>query len=622
MPEKDKLLLLAKYKDIFIFAVRRSYTKEGLFMGRILLTNSNEWNEKLKKINNDVGFIENASRKDKNAYLTVYNKLNHDTENYYSYNGDYIAINGTLFYRGYFGKEAVSALFEDLKEKTVGEVRKEAYGSYAVIFKRKDTLLVFCDETHTYNLYYYFNGIDYIITNTYSHIEMCVHNKLHEDAFLARNIRGGGVVGRQSPYERVYALSARQSLVIDIVNNSINCGNVYLNDYRCHFNSIDEAVDSIWNATQEIAVIRSKYLKKSIQFVTGGIDSRLELSINSYNKDKTVLGYWMGKDIITNGTKSDWAINKRLSEKTGYKSKCYFVGEKYVNVINALSEYKVKKYGEYASKYAGNERWFAIFEELEEIDYVGFGYFGEILRELADLDYAYKKRFNLRDLTKSVFCRSCVDNIFITDSIYSYIEDELYNYEYVEDTNMLTKQQAFNLFSYTRFSADCTINNLANMFVFSFPIFAQKKVADMIFSIPYEWKKNENISLSLTNKWDSRLLDIPYYSHHHSVLCDKRNMTIKTEWKQQAIMLFRSLLKNTFIYKKLYLEIYERLIRSNTTNNAEIFDKIMEIANDSKIVRNSGLKVRDVKNRNGAELPTLATMGADIRIADIISQIE
>lgn len=124
-------------------------------------------------------------------------------------------------------------------------------------------------------------------------------------------------------------------------------------------------------------------------------------------------------------------------------------------------------------------------------------------------------------MIRDVYCRYDVDkNCLHSDTLYDYIEQEMKPFTGGMNTGDITRDEAFRLFTYSRFEADAVIDNLVNMFTYSFIIFAQKEFADANFSIPYEWREGDYFSISLTKMFCQKLLEVPYYSHHHTVVYD------------------------------------------------------------------------------------------------------
>ncbi|SFR86526.1 hypothetical protein [[Clostridium] aminophilum] len=587
-------------------------------MGRIIITNNSDWSDFLVNNNSDAGLKVCKYDEIHDIKLTSFYKLNVECNNYFECGDESVFVVGTFFYKELFGQEALEKLFHDRNQRSVKEIRADAFGAYAVLIKLKSKLIIFTDETRMYGLYYYADDNNFLITNSYLHIQQCTHQQIEHNALLERGIRGG-IAGLNTPFKNIYSLSARQYIEINAETNEFIINPVELNNYGVPVSSADEAIKLLWNRTQRIAAIRSKYIHDYLQFVTGGIDSRLELAINIYNNDRIHLGYWMGSDLITNGTTEDLEIEMEIGERFSLKHDCYSVGCDFDEVLKAISENDIARYGEYASKYAGNKKWFSIFENAEE-EFIGFGYFGETLRALGELDRHYHEDYSLDEFVKDVYCRTGLEKtIFSSDEFYSYLKGQMLNLLNVRSKAKYDIDDYYRVFTYSRFSADCLLTNICNIFAYSFPVFGVKQVADVIFSIPYQMRTNEVLSIGLTSRWCEGLLDVPYYSHHHKILCDKNSLMVRETKTNNLLGKIKPALINTKIYDYLYLSFLQKYMRPQQKNNKDVFDLCMKVLNNSAVFRNSSITVKNPNNWKGAELATLASFVADIRCIELIN---
>lgn len=587
-------------------------------MGRIIVTNNSNWSNFLVENSSNAGMKVCKQDEIHDIKLTSFYKLNIECDNYYECGDESVFVVGTFFYKELFGQEALEELFNDRNKRSVKEIRADAFGAYAVIIKLKSKLIIFTDETRMYGLYYYANDKCFLITNSYLHIQQCAHQRIDHNALLERGIRGG-IAGLNTPFENIYSLSARQYIEINGKTDEFMVKAVELNNYAVSVSSPDEAISIIWERTQRIAAIRSKYIHNYLQFVTGGIDSRLELAINIYNNDNIHLGYWMGSDLITNGTSEDLEIEKKIGERFSLKHDCFSVGCDYSEVLGEISLNDISRYGEYASKYAGNKKWFSIFNNAEE-EFIGFGYFGETLRELGELDRYYHDDYSLDEFVKDVYCRTGLEKtIFSSDDFYPYLKNQMQNLLSIKSKVKYDIDDYYRIFTYSRFSADCLLTNICNLFTYSFPVFGVKQVADVIFSIPYQMRKNEVLSIGLTYRWSEGLLDIPYYSHHHKILCNKDALTVQETTANNFLSKIKPALINTKVYDYVYLKLLQKYVRPQQKNNKDVFDLCMKVLHNSDVFQNSSITVRNPKNWKGAELATLASFVADIKCIELIN---
>lgn len=288
-------------------------------MGKLLITNSPEWDGMLRSIFADSGFRESAHTETGGARITAWKKLCVDNCNWYQCDDDFAACAGTLFYRENFGEDALRMLYEDSRSMSVTELRRNLIGSYVVAVKNGSEIRVFADETHTYKFYYYTNEGKYILTSTFYHIEKCAKQPLHDDAFLEWLARASTTMSRQTPYYNVYKLCAREYFRIDTSEGTYSVETCQLNDYHCKFANREEALNTLFEKAKYISSLRSKFIRSHRIFLTGGLDSRLEYAMHLYNHDNVDVAYWRSsyETSVTNGTQKDWEIVSKIAQGGG-----------------------------------------------------------------------------------------------------------------------------------------------------------------------------------------------------------------------------------------------------------------------------------------------------------------
>ena len=584
-------------------------------MSRIFFTNNISWGNNLKNIF-DYNYKPSYYEINDEYALSNYKKLNIDNMNSFINGNDIILCTGTLIYREKFGEEALRMMLDDAYNFSVEDLRRKSLGSYAVIIKKGNKFIGFVDETHTYLLYYYMNDREFLVSNSCWHIANIVNAQINEAALLEMGVRRC-IMSKQTQYEGINKLSATEYFVYDCTEKTFKIKHCELNDYKQKFSSRDQAVNYIVEQIKEISAIRSKYISSCMHFLTGGIDSRLELSINSYNNDYISLGYWIGNDLITNGTVEDSRIVSEIGKKLAFSYKIFDVTEEFETALSNINHKTCRKYGEYASIYAGNSRWFEIFENLKGVESVGFGYLGESMRPLQELDEYYTDNFSSLDFIKKIYCRCGLEkDMFQLDGFYDFLQAELkplIEYNKGDESN-LTKNLAFKLFSYSRFEADCLLNNFGNTFVYSFPILGCKKIADAVFSLEYDWLKDDFVSIKIIEKLSPNMLDFPIYSHHRAFRYKKDTSTMTEELKYRTLDKMKRIFKNTFVYKVLYLKYAHNIIRPQSKKNEDIMKVCSEIMGKKNILSNSTFRVGDIAKWKGGDIGTIATFIADLLV--------
>lgn len=585
-------------------------------MSKILITNNMEWYNDLSECFSD--FKKSFSYEKNNLFIAAYKKLNLDVSNCYEERDDFIILSGTGIYKEQMGLEALKQLLRDSYTSSVKMIRKNMLGSYGIVVKNANDIRIFLDETHTYYLYYYNDGENYIITNTYWHIAKVANAKVNENALLELGVRRC-IMSNKTPFQGVLKLCAKNVININIESGVFEVLESELNDYHQNYKCFNDAVKSIANEIYYVSSCRSKYIKRIQHFLTGGIDSRLEAAIHIKNNDNVLFSYWIGKDLLTNGTESDLNIVKDISESYGCKYKIYNVEEDFIDSIRSLTFEKCKKYGEFSGNYGGNTKVLDIFEHSKQVDWMNFGYLGETLRPLAELERCYKKGFTIGHFVRDVYCRTGLEKeLFVLNGFYEYVENEMKSLVTLSDDNFIDINDAFKLFSYSRFDADCYMNNLVNMFVYSFPIFGQKRIADKINSIPYEWLSDEKLTVSLIEKIEKKLLDFPIYSHHRKFVYNKKTSTIHKTYKYMMLDTLKPVLKNTPIYTVLYIKWLHRYIRPQSSLSESIAAECYKMIKKFDFLNTCNYDIRFNGSWNGVDIGTLVGFAVDLKGIDLL----
>lgn len=585
----------------------------------MVITNRRDWIERLRLVIKEN--YEETFRSDKSlVHISVFRKLNICNENFYTQGDEFVISSGTLIYKNQFGKIALQCMLEDYYKKgSITELRKYSYGSYTVAIKYNGSYVVFSDETHTHSFYYYIEGKDYLLCDSFCYVLMCIGNQLNEKALLERGVRRC-IMSNNTPINNVFKLRAQEAFFIDSTNGRFYVKEVKLNDYHQKYNSREDAVLYILQLIKKISAVRSIWINRPLHFLTGGIDSRLEFGIYNMNKDIINIGYWIGNDAITNGTEDDVLISSTIAENFGCKFIKYHVDQTIEEAIESINIDKIRKYGEFSSIYCGNTKWFSIFENLLSVDSLGFGYLGETLRPLGELDHFYHLSYSLDDYVKNIYCRTGLEKYaFNCDGFYEFVKHEHKSIINEYDlSDILDIDTAFRLFQFSRFDADCILNNFANLFLYSFPIFGQKEIADAINSIPYEWMRDEFIPVALMKEVCPKLLDVNFYSHHRTYMYVSGQEILKKSLKFRMLDMAKVKFYDTPIYTKLYLKYLHKYIRPQTVNNDYVFEFCRESIKDSLALSNSALKPINFKTAKGIEIGAYATFCADLRVFDTI----
>lgn len=579
-------------------------------MGKMLISNNKSKYEQLDEIFERSKF-EPAWKGD---IICVYKKLNTKSYNYFKGPlNDYICCTGTLFYKGLFGIECLAELYKDFDINKIAEILSRTIGSFALAIRKNDCLYVFTDPLATYFLYYYDDGEEFTITNTYYHINLAYKFKLDIQYFFAIAVRGGTNIGKLTPYKEIKRLLGNEYIEIDQKNNKFKLKNYSCSEKNDVYETKTQFINFLYKKIKKDTEIYNRYLPNQLFFLTGGVDSRLEIAVRSKLKNcKCKTAYWIGNDVITNGTQNDWECCKEVSKLIGAESRLFDVSMGFKACLDSLAPEMSYKYGEYASIYAGNRKWFSIFEDLTCIDAVNFGYTGEVIRGLSQADSISEYPINIEKFIRTLYLRTgIVPKLIQTNNLIKIVSKELV--DSFGGNNIMSKEEAVYLFDMTRLSADCRLNNFVNMFSYSYPLLMQKDIYKALRVVPYKWRTNDNITISLMNLFDPRMLNIKFFSHHNYMVLDKdKNMLVYSK-----ASIYKAKIKK--IGQKLglqdvYVKYLKKYFNKRNKFDNDIYDICLEYLESCPLCSSNNIKIITGKSAKNIDVDQLATIVALLKV--------
>ena len=496
-------------------------------MSRLVITNSKDNCSLLHEHNCKSGFKENGCMLSTNLCIYSYSKLNFLSVNFLEKPNGFIACAGTMIYKNKTGKESLGILYEDFYEGSIAQVRKNLCGSYVIAIKQNNNVYVFVDETGTYAFYYHNKDGAFIATNTYYQIQKCIHAKLDELALRERLIEYCNI-DNATPFQNIYRLLGHEAIRIDLDNNTIDIVEVEKNDYHFSISTEQSIIYAMTKLIEKYAWQYSLLGKNSILFTTGGVDSRVYLSIQNFLKNKPVIANWQGSPIDMNSKDPDLLIARELADITSLDFMEVDVSHNYEMDLSRLEE-KIDKYGEYGLIYCGNSKWYEFFESNRFALY-DFGYFGETIKGWELLDEKYHDGFSVDDYL-SLYCGRQKYKDESEEKLKVYVKNKILEIieEYGMKKNSLSREECMTLYFVYRIHADTVCSNFANMFGYSANLFAEKEFVDLINQIPYEVKKDDHLNLVLTGSLDGRLTDVQYFTHCEYRCFDKNKVVLKAK---------------------------------------------------------------------------------------------
>lgn len=551
-------------------------------MSKLLLSNDKD---KYLSMHNDfvnAGFSKFKTHDvNQEIFLSAYKKLRVDSENLYCDDDDFVAVSGTYIYKENIGKGALVQTLHDFDGNNMMTLRCDIIGSYALIIKKGNYIYIFVDENHTYQFYYYHNMDQYIVTNTYYHIEKQVKELFNMDIMFDK-LCGYFFIDNMTPFDNIFQLLGYQYIEIDLINHLFNVKTIDLNRYPLKVKSFEESITEVQSRLQRVVKIIAKTCPRITVFSTGGLDSRLILSSFLNSDVKPKITYWYGSDTATNTKVQDHIISKMIAEGNHLSYDDYDIQIDLYNDMDDYHKKTIQKYGEDVLIYGCNPKQHAIFESKLDTDFIEYGYYGEPCRSLKSLD-----EFPNENITVEQFAGVEYIPRYQKIDEYANQRQRLLRWfsDYAEknlfDKHKLTKNECMYLNYIYRLKADNQMCNLSNLYYYSTPILSQKDVSDGILDVPYEFKLNAKWMLHLINVMYKPLLNYPLFTHTTRKKINKDALTIENTYidnmKNKIIFYLK---KIGFSAKRTpYLTvIYSKYIHNDVKGANELSqeDKIVE----------------------------------------------
>lgn len=465
----------------------------------ILCSKKREYTE-LKKCM-EINFQESAKCCGDFGYLSAYKKLRIETQNCFLIGEEFAVGVGTFFYNNKKDKEALQDIWSNFNGD-IASLRKTITGSYCLIIKKFHKVYVFVDAASTYNVYYSLdeNG-EISVTTTYYHLA-CISGtpKLDKKYFLAEWLHT--IIREASMYEGIYKLTGDK--ILEFSDGKWKVENIEF----LRKNEDDNLVEKVKKKYEYL-----RQFSKTGVFLTGGQDSRLSLSLLMSLGIKPDVYYGMGNSSDTSTKQKDLEIVKSLAKK--YDLSIHFMNWNDSNQKD--KKIYLDKYGELYTLYCMNKNFMKEFEEIIDVEFICFGYFGEIFRTIESIENYKKDSFSLREYMDDLYL-SADKGLFKLDyyqeyrkKIYKLLQDfcKLENL----DENHLNRDDFQKLNTVYRQRWDTQLNNFANLFTYSCPLFGDKEITDYAEAKSYSEKYNSRYQMKLMYQLEKGVLEIPFFSH-------------------------------------------------------------------------------------------------------------
>jgi len=477
--------------------------------------------------NQKIGYKISGNLKFKSFGFSNFHKLGIDNDNFLAIDDDFVATTGSLIYDGQIGLFALKAIYNNYNGD-VPSLRKHLIGNYALIIKKGDEITIFGEEYYVYDIYWYNkNGVWGVSNDLYSFFK---YNRdyisINQNNILQR-IYLSAILDNETEFNDVYRLSGDQKLVLDIKQDKLIIEKVSVK-WKQPYQNYEDSVGKISDALIKVgSIITNVYPTHSI-CMTGGLDSRMYLASLLANKAKPLLLYGKGNSLITNTHHEDYDICKLYSEKYGLHLKQMDWStpipiDKYWNDF-------LNRYGLLSMTYDASDKLFEGFENNSAV-FVTFGYFGELYRNVKELE-------DVKNLTFDIFIN---DYYLKKGSAETMIPLLCYNYaDFVKTIKVKYEKVLFSKTGHTsatfqpedniclmqeyRARADSQMLNFANRICNCIYILSQYDVLSNA-NVFVEEMRNCSLMLSVLKRTYPSILEIPFFTHQHRMIySEKKNI--------------------------------------------------------------------------------------------------
>lgn len=529
-----------------------------------------------------------------NYSFLSFHKLSFKNENFLMVGEDFVAVMGTMVYNKTIGSELLNNLYADFSGD-ICEVRNKSLGSYCVIIKKNNELYIFGEENYLYNIYFYGSNDTWIISNSFLDINQVCDNKLQIDKYnlleLAFNTY---VLNNETIFNGVKRLCGNEYLRIDLNTCMISTEEINIqwgyniqNDYR---ESVTKFSQKLIETTRTIC---DAFGSPAI-CMTGGLDSRISIASILRNNVKPSLYYGVGNSILTDTKDMDLKINQIYSKKFGLPLSIM----DWSTSLPLDDSWKLflERYSESFMQYNAS---ICILTSLEQIpnQYMTFGYFGELYRNISWIENLKSGSFTLDEYIDSYFmkCVSFDELVKSTNVSYGDFRTHIKNKFLVlcdryklDPDNISVDEYRYLYLEYLRLGCSIMLNLINKMRYCSYLISEDDVYKNS--TIKCEDTKGAKFMLDSLENIYRDVLDIPFFTH-----CELRSYNPKKKHldppKSETLKKITN--KSKFIVKYIPRDFKLWVLRTFVTHDSKAAkdETSNKFINDmiDKYVSNSGI---------------------------------
>lgn len=565
-------------------------------MAKLFITNNFNTNNNIVNHCEKQGFKSSFTGKFETANVIAFSKKNSSNDNFHQIGDELIIGIGSIIYKDFSNNNALKNILSDFSdENDIDLIKQTIIGNYVILIKKENNIFVFNDASNLYTLYYHQKNDNIYIGSDLFDLAINRNEKksltIDENNFL-EGVFVNGILGEATIFKEIKKLLGHEYISINLRTENFKINHISVKKSIISKLSFERNFEKYHKTLINNINSIVKHYKNIAIFITGGLDSRVILSAFLNAGVKPTLLYGIGNSAITNTNNNDYEIVKKIAKK--FDLELIKMNWSSPNPIDKHWDELSVKYGFHSEIYSGNINVIHEIEQLKNIDFIEFGYMGEVLRNSAWMDN-YNKDFlcskKLAELYLAKYNTGIIKNKEeIIENIENYFISVSERHE-IDFKNISKDQNQIYDNEYRKFS-DTHFLNFVNLYTFSLSILGNVHLLNIAATIPYDQKENGKFQIEIIRKLYAPVLSIPIFTHGKFIKIDKSNLTPVTNKTDLLNYLKSILLRNKFFLKsfsRLKLFVFPLFdkekdeLQFRTNGIKKYFNKKYNLNNDNKI---------------------------------------
>lgn len=493
-------------------------------MAKIFITSSNDVSKELHESCTGQGFKHSFVESLFEVNILSFYKKNSNDRNFFHHNGRYIVVVGSSIYNNNIKGKALESILNDFQTpQDIYELRKRIIGNYVILIRHSDDkLYIFNDINHSILLFYYYNrNVVHMGSDLYDLVQSVVPSfdiNIDRNSFL-EGVFQNAILGNRTNFVEFQKLLGHQFIVINPdlglfeVLESTNVEKFSLN-----LATRETQIRDYANLLMSYIGLVAKHFQKIGLFMTGGLDSRIMLAGFLRAGVKPKLYYGIGNSALMNTKDEDLSIVKELARS--FDLDLVILNWSSPHPVDQYWQELGNKFGFFSDLYSGNINFINSIEQLQDIEFLEFGYMGESLRNNKWMDLLKQNEIMPDELVNIYLSKYNVGVLGEMREVSRNVYTELCAILSRNDINTITRNEYQVFDNEYRKLADSEMLRFVNHYYYSVAIGGQYELLNFTARIPYEYKINNSFSLDVIKFIYPRLLNIPIYSHGNMMSSD------------------------------------------------------------------------------------------------------